>query len=189
VAWYENGLRLLSVAPDGQITSSGWFLPHGGNVFDVRWITDRVVYSLDHYRGIDILRYTGDIPASNHTPPPGGSPFAPPTAAPTPAPAPPPAGPPPVSAKPKFGDIAMLAASKRCLSKKTVVVKPLAGAPGKIRQITVKAGSKVLKRVSGASATRPITLKKLPSKKLKLRVEILTETGDLLIATRSYKRC
>ena len=188
VAWYENGLRLLSVDKDGIITSAGYFLPHGGNVFDVRWITDRVVYSLDHYRGIDILRYTGDIPPSNHTPPAGGSPFGgSPSASPTPAPAGPgpSAAPPAGSAKPSFTDVATLASSKRCLGKKTVLVKPVAGA--KIRQITVKAGSKVLAKVTGAKTVR---LKRLPGgKKLKLRVEIVTEAGDRLVATRSFKRC
>ena len=56
---YEHGVRLYQVKSDGKIAEVGWFLPVGGASSAAYWVTDRIIYSLDYQRGLDILRYTG----------------------------------------------------------------------------------------------------------------------------------
>lgn len=56
---YEHGVRLLQVTSEGKINEVGWFLPVGGASSAAYWVTDRIIYSLDYQRGLDILRYTG----------------------------------------------------------------------------------------------------------------------------------
>lgn len=62
MAWYEHGVRMLNIKPDGQIEETGWFVPVAGSTSGVYWITDRVMYTTDYQRSIDILRYTGPLP-------------------------------------------------------------------------------------------------------------------------------
>lgn len=64
MAWYEHGVRMLDIKPDGQIEERGWFVPIGGSTSGVYWITDRIMYTTDYQRSMDILRYTGPLPAS-----------------------------------------------------------------------------------------------------------------------------
>ena len=59
IGYYEHGTRFLDVASNGKIKEVGWFLPHAGSTSAAYWVTDRIVYSVDYSRGIDILRYTG----------------------------------------------------------------------------------------------------------------------------------
>lgn len=56
VAWFEDGMRLLRVADDGTLTEVGGFLPLGGSSTKPVWRNDEVVYLVDTYRGVDILR-------------------------------------------------------------------------------------------------------------------------------------
>ena len=56
VAWFEDGLRLLRVSGDGSIDEVGGFLPAGGSSATPLWRNDEVVYVVDIYRGVDILR-------------------------------------------------------------------------------------------------------------------------------------
>ena len=64
MAWYEHGVRMLDIKPDGQIEEAGWFVPIGGSTSGVYWITDRVMYTTDYQRSMDILRYTGPLPSA-----------------------------------------------------------------------------------------------------------------------------
>jgi hypothetical protein len=64
MAWYEHGVRLLDIKPDGQIEENGWFVPIGASTSGVYWITDRIMYTTDYQRSMDILRYTGPLPAA-----------------------------------------------------------------------------------------------------------------------------
>lgn len=64
MAWYEHGVRMLDIKPDGQIEEAGWFVPIGGSTSGVYWITDRIMYTTDYQRSMDILRYTGPLPAA-----------------------------------------------------------------------------------------------------------------------------
>jgi hypothetical protein len=59
IAWYEHGTRFLRISNDGKISPVGYFLGVGGCTSAAYWITDRIVYTADYQRGIDILRYTG----------------------------------------------------------------------------------------------------------------------------------
>lgn len=61
IAWYEHGTRFLRVAPGGEITEVGHFLPLGTSASAAYWITDRIVYVTDYNRGLDVLRFTGEI--------------------------------------------------------------------------------------------------------------------------------
>lgn len=62
MAWYEHGVRMLNVKPDGQIEEVGWFVPVAGMTSGVYWITDRIMYATDYQRSFDILEYTGPLP-------------------------------------------------------------------------------------------------------------------------------
>ena len=61
-AWYEHGVRMLDIKPDGQIQEVGWYVPLAGSTSGVYWITDRIMYTTDYQRSVDILRYTGPLP-------------------------------------------------------------------------------------------------------------------------------
>ena len=60
-AFFEHGTRFLDISDKGQIKEIGWFLPAAGSTSAVYWITDRIAYTLDYNRGIDILKFTGKI--------------------------------------------------------------------------------------------------------------------------------
>ncbi|MGH2734451.1 MAG: hypothetical protein ACRDKZ_02635, partial [Actinomycetota bacterium] len=59
--FYDHGTRFLLVSPEGKIREVGLFLPWRGSTSAVYWLTDRIVYSIDYERGIDILRYEGKL--------------------------------------------------------------------------------------------------------------------------------
>ncbi len=56
-AFFEHGVRFLSVAGNGKISQVGYFTPFGGETTATYWLTDEIVYSIDLTRGIDILRF------------------------------------------------------------------------------------------------------------------------------------
>ena len=58
---YEHGTRFVTVSSKGKIELVGWFVPNAGSTSAAYWVTDELVYSVDYSRGIDILRYTGDV--------------------------------------------------------------------------------------------------------------------------------
>lgn len=58
---YEHGTRFVDIAKNGKIKEIGWFVPNGGSTSASYWVTNRLVYAVDYSRGIDILRFTGDI--------------------------------------------------------------------------------------------------------------------------------
>lgn len=62
MAWYEHGVRMLDIKPDGQIEEVGWYVPLAGSTSGVYWISDRIMYTTDYQRSVDILRYTGPLP-------------------------------------------------------------------------------------------------------------------------------
>lgn len=68
IGWYEHGTHFLKVGNDGQISEVGWFVAGGGQSSAAYWIDERTVYVADYIRGLDVLRFTGDIGA----PPKGG---------------------------------------------------------------------------------------------------------------------
>ena len=59
IGWYGEGSRFVEVAPDGKMEEVGWFEPHAQRSgFSSYWMNDEIVYAIDLYRGIDILRFT-----------------------------------------------------------------------------------------------------------------------------------
>ena len=65
---FSFGVRVLNVAPSGQIQQVAWFVPSGtggGDTVDARWISDRFLALVDFDNGgLDIVEYTGPLPAS-----------------------------------------------------------------------------------------------------------------------------
>ena len=59
VSWAEHGLRLFRVGNKGAITEVGGFLGHGTEAFMPIWASERILYSVDTSRGIDILEVAG----------------------------------------------------------------------------------------------------------------------------------
>lgn len=58
----NHGAKFVRIDRRGKIHEAGWFLPHAGNVWGVVWASDRIVYTVDLHRGIDILRF---VPAGS----------------------------------------------------------------------------------------------------------------------------
>lgn len=56
VGHFDHGTRFVDVAPNGQMTEIGYFMPFSGQTFAARWANDEVVYGVDLERGIDVLR-------------------------------------------------------------------------------------------------------------------------------------
>jgi hypothetical protein len=61
IGWYEHGTHFLRVGEDGRISEVGFFLGGGGQASAAYWIDERTVYVADYLRGLDVLRFTGDI--------------------------------------------------------------------------------------------------------------------------------
>ena len=59
--FYDHGTRFLRVSPAGKVAEKGYFLPWHGATSAAYWLTDRIVYAIDYERGIDILRYKGEL--------------------------------------------------------------------------------------------------------------------------------
>lgn len=58
----QHGVKFLRISDRGRfLRDPEYFLPHGGNVVAAYWVSKRIVYTTDAYRGIDILRYTGPL--------------------------------------------------------------------------------------------------------------------------------
>ena len=80
ISWYEHGTHFLNIDENGQISEVGWFLGGGGQASAAYWIDERTVYVADYLRGLDVLRFTGDIgsppvdPPDEEEPPKGDKP-------------------------------------------------------------------------------------------------------------------
>ena len=61
IGWYEHGTHFLKIGDDGKISEVGWFLGGGGQSSAAYWIDERTVYVADYIRGLDVLRFNGDI--------------------------------------------------------------------------------------------------------------------------------
>src|SRR4051794_17192389 len=59
---YEDGVRFEQVKPNGDIEEVGFFLAAGSSSSSPKWAPDgKTVYSIDYQRGVDILRYKGEL--------------------------------------------------------------------------------------------------------------------------------
>jgi hypothetical protein len=59
LAAYDHGTRFLRIDGAGRISEVGHYLGSGSEASAAYWITDRIVYTVDYARGIDILRFKG----------------------------------------------------------------------------------------------------------------------------------
>jgi hypothetical protein len=61
IGWYGKGTRFLKVSPEGKVKEVGWFEPWAQRSgFSAYWLSRDLVYGIDLYRGIDILRFDPD---------------------------------------------------------------------------------------------------------------------------------
>ncbi|MFN2525921.1 MAG: LVIVD repeat-containing protein [Actinomycetota bacterium] len=58
---YEHGTKFLQVNSKGKIKEVGYFMPYGGSTSAAYWVDRAIVYAVDYARGVDILRWTGDV--------------------------------------------------------------------------------------------------------------------------------
>ena len=73
IAWYEHGTHFLNITREGKIEEVGWFVGAGGQASAAYWIDERTVYVADYIRGLDVLRFTGEIGSPPAPPAPGDS--------------------------------------------------------------------------------------------------------------------
>ena len=60
-AFFEHGSRFIDINRAGKIEEIGWFVPNAGSTGAVYWRTPRILYAVDYARGIDVLKFTGDL--------------------------------------------------------------------------------------------------------------------------------
>jgi hypothetical protein len=58
---FEHGVRIMRISNKGKISEEGFFMPWAGMSGAAYWVTNRVIYSLDYNRGLDIIKYTGKL--------------------------------------------------------------------------------------------------------------------------------
>lgn len=56
--FYDHGTRFFEVTDTGKIKEAGYFMAYAGQASAAYWITDKIVYTVDYNRGLDILRFT-----------------------------------------------------------------------------------------------------------------------------------
>ena len=62
LAEYEHGLRFLQITREGKIVEQGYWQPLGGSTSSPDWAPDgRTIYATDYERGLDVLRWNGDL--------------------------------------------------------------------------------------------------------------------------------
>ena len=181
IAWYEHGTRFVKVDQNGKIDEIGYFLPFAGQTSGVYWISDRILYTADYYRGFDVLEFTGEIPASF---PRGKAPTAGPPAAgpPTPTPA--------TKAGPSFTRLVKFPSSRRCTTRKRFKVTIRGYKSDPVTSATLYIGSKRAATAKGAKKLkRGLKARRLPKKKFTATVQVRTRSGHQTAGRRSFKVC
>ena len=173
MGWYEHGTRFLKVGLDGKVEELGFFLPSGSRSSAAYWISDRIVYIADYYRGLDVVRWAGDIPPSAPAPGPGTSPGATIGGGTTSARA--------VS----FDDLVKLPSAKKCVRRVAIRVRKRAEDP--VTTLKLRAG-KQRRTVRGKQLRKAIRIK-LKAKKVTLQVQVRTRSGHTTAGARTYRRC
>jgi hypothetical protein len=187
ISWYENGTRFLKIGLDGSIEEIGYFIPMGTRSSGVYFRNDRVAYVADYYRGFDVIKFTGDIPASAPAPKPdtpGGGGTGNGTGTP---PKPLTGG---ESSNPRsrsFSDLVTL--PRKCGKRKSFRIK-LRKTDDPVTAVTVKVGKAKAKTFKGKALRKPLRVKKLPKrKKFNLQVQVRTRSGHQTAGQRTYRGC
>ena len=192
ISWYEHGTRFLRIGADGQISEEGFFLPTGapvaGQASAAYWITDRVVYVADYLRGLDVLRFNGDIsgPGGGSGPPgggtgsPGGQPTGGGASGGTPVP----------PARDDINRYLKLASISRCVGRRGLLPSSLrARPPERVSALAVYANGRRAGYLRGRTLKRR-NLVRLPRRPaVAVRVAIRTRSGNRLSTRLSYRRC
>ena len=187
ISWYEHGTRFLQVGTDGKVTEVGYFLPAGGQSSAVYWVTDRIAYIADYTRGLDIVKFTGDIPQGR--PQQQMTPVSPG------APAPGAQQPGPTTAKNpqatgvSFTDLVRMPSGKRCAKAKSFTVRARK-AKDPVTALTLFVGGKKAGTVKGARLRKGLRAKKLPrGKKFTVQVQVRTRSGFETASQFTYRGC
>ena len=183
IGWYEHGARFLSVGPDGKLAEVGWYLPYGARTSGVYWVSDRVAYTADYYRGLDVIKFTGDIPPGRPDP---AAPGQPPAAAPPGSSSQPPAQPKPASRR-SFDEMVKLPSNRRCVRSLSLRVKRFAEDP--VTQVVVRVNGKKRLNATGRKLRKPLKVTRLPRKSFTVQVLVRTRSGHKTAAQRAYARC
>jgi hypothetical protein len=177
IAWYEQGVRFLQVGTDGSIKEIGYYLPLAGQASAVYWITDRVLYTSDYTRGMDVLKFTGEIPQG--APRPG----APATVGPI-------GGGQPASgttntAGPSFDSFVTMPKGGKCVRKLRFRVRKT---KDPVTRMTVRVDGR--KRITAKRrALRNVVLRAPRRKRFTVQVQVRTKAGHTTAAQRTYKGC
>jgi len=175
IGWYESGLRFLKVGLDGAISEVGYWLPVGARTSAAYWRTDRILYTSDYYRGIDVLKFTGDIPPSRAE-----------TAVPAPAPAP------PAAVKParavSVDDLVRLPSARRCVRGGTLTIR-VRKAQDAVTSVRVFVKGRRVLTARGRALRTPLRIRRLPRGRSSVQVVVRTRSGHQTAAQRTYRRC
>ena len=180
IGWYEHGTRFLKVTPEGQIEEIGYFLPYGGQASAAYWISEDIVYVTDYLRGLDVLRWTGDIPqgrpaTGTATPPTGGGGGG--------------SGGGSAAARgASFDQLVRLPSAKRCVRSLRIRARRFKADP--VRSLVVRVNGKRAGRARGtAKARRGVRVRRLPRKRFAVVVEVRTKSGRKTAGQRFYRGC
>lgn len=184
ISWYEHGTRFLRVGQDGQISEEGFYLPNGGQASAAYWISDRVVYVADYLRGLDVLRFEGDVgadapPVAPAQPPSGSEPTTPGADKPGKK----------VKRRRKLSDYVYLPPMSNCIPRKGLRIGLRARPPERVRALAVYVNGKRAGYFRGKRPRRRLRVKlpKLPG--MVVRVAVRTRSGKLVAGLRSYRSC
>ena len=183
IGWYEHGARFLKISTEGQIEEIGWFLPYGGRTSGVYWITDRIAYTADYYRGLDVLRWKADIPAGR--PAGSGSPGA--------------GGGSGGSgggggggtqrAALSLDNLVGLPSARRCARPRTLRIRVRRYRPDPVASVVVRVNGRRALSARGRKLRRPLRLRKLPAKRFSIQVFVRTRSGHTTAGQRTYVPC
>ena len=180
IAWYEHGTRFLKIGTDGQIEEIGYMIPYAGQTSGVYWITDRILYTADYTRGMDILKFTGDIPQGRANPTAPNTPLTPGGGN--------GGGDPKAGRAASFDSFVKLPSARRCVRRLKIRARK-----GKdpVTRLTVRVDGRKKALAKGTKKSRRgVTLRKLPRKKrFTVQVEVRTRSGHRTAAQRTYRGC
>lgn len=173
IGWYESGLRFLKVGTDGMLSEVGWYLPAGARTSSAYWRTDRILYTADYFRGVDVLKWNGEIPPSRAT------------AAPAPAPAPPAQRP---ARAVSVDDLVRLPSPRRCVRAGRLAIG-VRKAKDPVRSVRVFYGKRRVLSASGKALRKTLRPRVLGAGRTSVRVVVRTRSGRTTAAQRVYRRC
>lgn len=173
VSWYEHGTRFLKVDMAGKLEEIGYYLPYGGQSSDVDWVTDRVAYVTDYLRGVDILRFTGDVP-------PGFPKGAPPSTS-TPVT--------PSVARPTIDRLVTFAPRRSCRRAATLRIRVRSYRADPVRSVVVRVNGRRVRTLAGRTLRTGARLRRLSRKRLVVQVVALTRSGFQTAGQRTYAPC